>query len=153
MLCIGTEALAELRLHGEEGYPEEACGVLLGRSAGGKRQVTGVVRCGNEHPGPRARRYAIAPRELLRAQQLARQRGEEIVGFYHSHPDEAARWSPTDLAEAHWLGCSYLVTRVCHGRAEATTSYLLDGTGEEDKRFTDEELRVEPPAGRTEGVR
>jgi len=45
-------------------------------------------------------------RELVRIQREGRERGEDIVGFYHSHPDHPARWSQTDLAEAHWFGCS-----------------------------------------------
>jgi proteasome lid subunit RPN8/RPN11 len=142
MLRIDSPLYQDLRRHGEETYPHECCGVLLGRRAGEARVVTGVLRCGNgRHDSPQ-NRYVIDPGELLRAEKLARGRGEEIVGFYHSHPDHPARWSPTDLAEAHWLGCSYVITRVAGGRAEATSSFLLAGLGEEDKRFQDEEIRV-----------
>ena len=153
VLRIDAASLAELRRHGEESYPHESCGVLLGRDAGGGRKVTRVLRCGNERDDSPRNRYAIDPRELLRAQKMARQRGEEIVGFYHSHPDHPARWSPTDLAEAHWLGCSYVITRVAGGRAEATASFLLAGTGEDDKHFRDEELVAEaaPVPGEPQG--
>jgi proteasome lid subunit RPN8/RPN11 len=105
-----------------------------------------VLRCGNGRRDSPATRYAIDPRELLRAERIARGRGEQIVGFYHSHPDHPARWSPTDLAEAHWLGCSYVITRVAQGRAQVTASFLLAGGSEEDKRFEDEETRVETEA-------
>jgi proteasome lid subunit RPN8/RPN11 len=146
MLRIARPLLEELRRHGEETYPHECCGVLVGRQAGELRAATAVVRCGNgRHDSPH-NRYVIDPRELLRIEKLARARGEEIVGFYHSHPDHPARWSPTDLAEAHWLGCSYVITRVAKGRAEATNSFLLAGRGEEDKRFLDEEIRLDPEA-------
>ena len=143
MIRIDPVLLGELRRHGEETYPHESCGVLVGRRAGEVRLATGVVRCGNgRHDSPH-NRYVIDPRELLRIEKAARARGEEIVGFYHSHPDHPARWSPTDLAEAHWLGCSYVITRVAGGRAQDTNSFLLAGRGEEDKRFQDEELRAE----------
>jgi proteasome lid subunit RPN8/RPN11 len=145
MLHIEASLLDDLRRHGEETYPHECCGVLIGRRAGEAGLVTGVVRCGNARRDRQQDRYTIDPRDLLRIEKLARSRGEEIVGFYHSHPDHPARWSATDLAEAHWLGCSYLVTRVAAGRAEATGAFLLAGTGEEDKRFVDEEIRIQEP--------
>lgn len=152
MLRIDPERLHELRRHGEETYPHECCGILLGRPGDAGRTVTRVLRCGNGREDSPRNRYVIDPRELLRAERVARERGEEIVGFYHSHPDHPARWSPTDLAEAHWLGCSYVITRVAEGRAEATASFLLAGRGEEDKRFEDEEIRVEAGAPAAEAT-
>jgi proteasome lid subunit RPN8/RPN11 len=70
----------------------------------------------------------------------ARTRGLEVVGFYHSHPDHPARPSATDLAEAHWFGCSYVITRVERGRADGTRSFLLMGSEEREKHFVDEEI-------------
>jgi proteasome lid subunit RPN8/RPN11 len=67
--------------------------------------------------------------------------GLDIVGFYHSHPDHPARWSATDLAEAHWTGCSYVITSVEKGHAELTNSFLLQDQ-EEAKHFEDEPLEV-----------
>ena len=140
MLLIPSDLLDELRRHGEESYPHESCGVLLGRRRGGAGEVGEVLRCANARADASLGRYEIDPRELLAAQKRARARGDEIVGFYHSHPDHPARPSPTDLAEAHWLGCSYVVTAVAAGRAGATASFLLAGLGEEDKHFRDEAI-------------
>ncbi len=152
MLRIPPVLLDELRRHGEESYPRESCGVLLGRRRGGPGgvgEVGEVLRCANARAGASRSRYEIDPRELLAAQKRARVRGQEILGFYHSHPDHPARPSPTDLAEAHWLGCSYVVTAVAAGRAGATASFLLAGGGEEEKHFRDEEIGVAAagPAG------
>ena len=77
----------------------------------------------------RTNRYHIDPKELIRIQREGRERGEDIVGFYHSHPDHPAHWSPTDLAEAHWLGCSYVITSVEKGNAAVTNSFELKGSG------------------------
>ncbi len=88
-------------------------------------------------------RYNIAPEELVRIQRQARKLGLDIVGFYHSHPDCPAQWSPTDFAEAHWVGCSYVITRVDRARPPVTNSFLLTGTGEEDKKFLDEPVEIE----------
>jgi len=143
MLKIANSHYDSIRQHGEETYPHECCGVLLGRMDGDERLVTSIVRCGNTRADSPHNRYHIDERELIAAQKQARQRGEDIVGFYHSHPDHPARWSATDLAEAHWLGCSYVITSVTKAKADVTNSFALTGTLEEDKRFVDELLVVE----------
>jgi proteasome lid subunit RPN8/RPN11 len=143
MLILNSQLYDELRRHGEETYPHECCGVLLGLFQDDDRVVREVVRAGNTRQDRPQDRYHIDPRELVRIQRLGRERGLDIVGFYHSHPDHPARWSQTDLAEAHWIGCSYVITAVEKGKAAQTNAFLLAGTAEEDKRFEDEEVRVE----------
>jgi proteasome lid subunit RPN8/RPN11 len=143
MLTIRQSELEALRRHGEETYPHECCGVMLGRMDGDERVVEAVVRAGNTRVDSPHNRYNIDPRELVRIQRQARERGLDIVGFYHSHPDCPAQWSQTDFAEAHWVGCSYVITRVDNGRATVTNSFALAGSVEEDKHFTDEQIRVQ----------
>ena len=144
MLKIPEGIFSEIRRHGEETYPYECCGVLLGQADldQNERQVSLAIRCGNTRTDSAHNRYHIDPKELIAAQKTARQRGEDIVGFYHSHPDHPAQWSPTDFAEAHWIGCSYMITAVAKGKAEITNSFLLDGSTEEDKKFVDEKVEV-----------
>ena len=143
MLKIGQSLFEQLRIHGEETYPHECCGVLLGNIGDGEKQVRAVVRCVNVRTDSPHNRYHIDPRELVRIQREARQQELDIIGFYHSHPDHPARWSKTDLEEAHWLGCSYVITSVDQGRAAQTNSFLLSGPDEEQKAFADEPLQVE----------
>jgi proteasome lid subunit RPN8/RPN11 len=81
--------------------------------------------------------------ELVKIERDARRQGLGIAGFYHSHPDHPAQWSATDLAEAHWLGCSYVITAVAKGKAAVTNSFMLAGATEEDKRFEQETILVE----------
>jgi proteasome lid subunit RPN8/RPN11 len=140
MLRISRSNYDSLRRHGEETYPYECCGVLLGQLDGDARLVTSVVRCGNTRNDSPQNRYHIDPRELIRIQREGRERGEDIVGFYHSHPDHPARWSPTDLAEAHWFGCSYVITSVEKGKAVVTNSFELTGSEENGKKLVDEEI-------------
>jgi len=142
MLIIRQTELDSIRRHGEETYPHECCGVMLGRIEGEERVVEAVLRAGNTRVDSPHNRYNIDPRELVRIQRESRERGLDIVGFYHSHPDCPAQWSQTDLTEAHWIGCSYAITSVEKGRATITNSFDLQGAGEEDKRFIDEEIRV-----------
>lgn len=140
MLKIAQSEFESLRRHGEETYPHECCGVLLGRMNDDTRTVMAVVRAGNTRVDALHNRYNIDPKELVRIMREAREKGLDIVGFYHSHPDHPARWSPTDFAEAHWIGCSYVITSVEKGAAKITNSFALLGTTEEDKRFEDEEV-------------
>jgi proteasome lid subunit RPN8/RPN11 len=132
-----------LRAHGEETYPDECCGALLGQATAEGWAVAAAVRAGNTRTDSAHNRYQIAPVEVVRIEREARRLGLGIAGFYHSHPDHPAHWSPTDLSEAHWIGCSYVITSVAKGKAAATNSFLLAGTTEEDKRFEAEEIVVE----------
>jgi proteasome lid subunit RPN8/RPN11 len=143
MLKLSETIYSALRKHGEETYPHECCGVLLGRSEDDVNTVEDAVRAGNTRTDSAHNRYHIAPQELVKIQRQGRERGLDIVGFYHSHPDHPAQWSKTDFAEAHWLGCSYVITAVANGVAQQTNSFLLTGTNEEDKSFQDETIQVE----------
>jgi proteasome lid subunit RPN8/RPN11 len=147
MLRLSQSDYLSLRQHGEETYPHECCGVLLGQfddnGAGSvTKSVSRIARCGNTRADSPHNRYQIDPRDLIRIQREGRERGEDIVGFYHSHPDHPAQWSPTDLAEAHWFGCSYVITSVEKGTATITNSFELTGTDEADKKFVDEKAEV-----------
>jgi proteasome lid subunit RPN8/RPN11 len=143
MLKLSESIYNTLRTHGEETYPHECCGVLLGRSHESVNEVEEAVRAGNTRTDSAHNRYHIAPQELVRIQRQGREHGLDIVGFYHSHPDHPAQWSKTDFAEAHWLGCSYVITAVANGVAQQTNSFLLTGTSEDDKSFQDEQIEVE----------
>jgi len=117
--------------------------VLLGRfEADGTKTVTRSARCGNTRADSPHNRYSINPKELIRIQREGRERDEEIVGFYHSHPDHPAQWSPTDLAEAHWIGCSYVITAVKKGKAAVTNAFELTGNDENDKCLVEERVEV-----------
>jgi proteasome lid subunit RPN8/RPN11 len=142
MLRIGIAEYEQIRLHGEEAYPNESCGILLGKFSGDAHIVLAVVRCVNARKGPQHNRYSIDPVELLRVQRDARDRELDIVGFYHSHPDHPPQWSSTDLDGAHWIGFSYVITQVDSGIAAGTKAFVLAGKLEEDKSFVEEGIIV-----------
>jgi proteasome lid subunit RPN8/RPN11 len=132
-----------MRAHGEATYPDECCGALLGRSMQGSWEVVEAVKAGNTRTDSAHNRYNIAPAELVKIQREAMLRNLDIAGFYHSHPDHPAQWSATDFDEAHWIGCSYVITEVKQGKAAQTNAFLLAGTTEEDKRFETQVVVVE----------
>jgi proteasome lid subunit RPN8/RPN11 len=125
--------------HALRTYPEECCGILIGSRPDEDPDavhVTKVIPAPNEHSGPRDRRFEISPEKLLRAYQRARRQGEEIVGYYHSHPDRDSLPSPTDLAAAA-PGVSYLIVAVSRNDVAGRRCWRL---GPEGDRFQEEEL-------------
>jgi proteasome lid subunit RPN8/RPN11 len=145
-LTIPRPLYDQLRAHGEETYPNECCGIMLGTADGDRIAVAALLRAGNTRTDSAHNRYNIAPRELIAAQREGRKLGLDIVGFYHSHPDHPAQYSTTDFAEAHWFGCAYVITSVygdkVTGQSQVTNSFLLAGTGEDDKAFVDQPIEV-----------
>ena len=131
-----------IRAHGEETYPHECCGALLGRTTPEGWSIETSVKAGNTRTDSAHNRYHISPGELVKIEREARGKGLDIAGFYHSHPAHPAQWSQTDLAEAHWLGCSYVITAVAKGVAAQTNSFHLAGDTEENKRFKLETIDV-----------
>jgi proteasome lid subunit RPN8/RPN11 len=143
MLKLSKSQYDALRRHGEETYPHECCGVLLGQMEDdGVRTVSSTARAGNTRTDSAHNRYNIDPKDLIRIQREGRERGEDIIGFYHSHPDHPAQWSSTDLAEAHWFGCSYVITSVDKGKAVLTNSFELTGSEEADKKLVAEKIEL-----------
>jgi len=139
-----TKAILEaIRAHGERSYPQECCGVLVGRRVEDRWQVETAFETLNTRSDAAGSRYEISPREVVEIQMASRQQGLEIAGFYHSHPDHEAQWSRTDLADAHWIGCSYVITAVRDGKAAETRSFCLTGASEENKRFEAEPIDLE----------
>jgi len=143
LLRLPLSVYRELRAHGEESFPQECCGALLGRATADGWQVDSLVRARNTHAESLRNRYEIAPVELIKIAHKARSRGLEIVGFYHSHPGQPAQWSATDLEEAHWLGCVTVITEVVQGSSKDTKAFLLAGTAEEDKHFVPCSIQID----------
>jgi proteasome lid subunit RPN8/RPN11 len=114
----------EIRRHGEAAYPAECCGAMVGRAEGAAKEVLRLSPAINRRTDD-AHRYLIAPDDLLRLEREVREAGQEIVGYYHSHPDHPARPSAFD-AEHAWPWYSYLIVRIDHGRGADMASWVLD---------------------------
>ena len=97
----------EIRRHGEEAYPHECCGALVG-TAGHATATVALPNTTDE--GPR-RRFMVRPSDYRLAEQRASELGGELLGFYHSHPDHPARPSQYDLDHA-WPTFAYIIVAV-----------------------------------------
>jgi proteasome lid subunit RPN8/RPN11 len=126
-----------LRRAGEGAYPNECCGILLGRLLdGGLRTVEAVIPIENAREAEEQyHRFRIEPEDLMRAEKEARRRNLAVLGFYHSHPDHPARPSDYDREQALPF-YSYLILGVREGKAEELTSWELAADRSEFKRET-----------------
>src|SRR3954452_14520228 len=119
-----------IRRHGEETFPHECCGALIGTGA----RVTAAVPLPNTtEEGPR-RRFLVRPQDYREAEKRATELGAELLGFYHSHPDHPARTSQFDLDHA-WPFFSYIIVSVREGVPQDLASWRL----REDRSAFDEE--------------
>ncbi len=139
MLRLSPQDLDRIRAHAERDYPRECCGILLGRAAAELRVASEAVPMRNANAAAPANRFAFDPREHLEVQRRGRERGLEVIGFYHSHPDHPARPSVTDLENASWPGLSYLIVAVAQGRAAAVNSFEL---AEDRSHFIQEDIQA-----------
>jgi proteasome lid subunit RPN8/RPN11 len=122
---IPADLLAQIHTLGETTYPEEGAGFILGSSDRDNRQVTDILPLTNAREATaRSNRYLITPQDMLRGEREASQRGLDIIGVFHSHPDHPNRPSEFDLQLAlPWF--SYLITSVERGVAHQSRSWRL----------------------------
>ena len=84
---IPNEIFEEIKLHAEKTYPEECCGILIGKLDGLQKFVFEILKVENSKENERERRYLIKPQDYINAEKYARTKGYDIIGFYHSHPE------------------------------------------------------------------
>jgi proteasome lid subunit RPN8/RPN11 len=131
--------LEEIRRHGEQTYPHECCGFLLGTNDGVMNVLAEVHPAENERADSLHNRYLITPEQYRRADAYARSKGLGIIGYYHSHPDHPAAPSGYDLDHSCWPGESYIIVSVERGSAAALNSF----TKPDYTRFSQEEIALE----------
>ena len=134
-LILAPGLRPRLELLAARGYPEEKCGLLLGRTNAEVTWIEQIREARNMDSNPR-KRYNVHPDDILRAEDRARELGLDVVGIWHSHPDHPAVPSATDL-ESAWTGYSYVIVSVSGGEPDALRSWrLLDGRFVEERIIT-----------------
>ena len=124
-LHISSELLGQIYSLTEAAYPDEGAGLLLGRVDGDVRRVEAILSIENAREEfARHNRYLITPQDMLRGEQEAMQRGLDVIGIFHSHPDHPNRPSEFDREWAlPWF--SYMITSVMAGQATKSRSWRL----------------------------
>ena len=135
-LKIPDSLMQQIAAHGERTYPEECCGVMLGREIGGERLVEEVSEIDNTQENNRQRRFLVTAAQYRNAERHASEQKKELLGFYHSHPDHPAIPSAFDTEHAlPWF--SYVIVSVEKGKPGRATSWVLM---EDRTRFLEQPL-------------
>jgi proteasome lid subunit RPN8/RPN11 len=125
-LEIPAAAYALMLGHLYDGYPLEACGLLVGRGARVHRFVPSA------NLAESARIYTIDPRTHLRAERQADDEGLEVIGVVHSHTHSEPYPSPTDVAQAPDPSWHYVIVSLKREAPECRSYRIVDGTISEE---------------------
>ena len=120
IVSISEKAIVAIRTHGAADFPYECCGALVEVNG----RITEAVALKNTTGGGATRRFRIGPEGYREAEAHARQFGGTLAGFYHSHPNEAARPSQYDLDHA-WPNMVYVIIAVNAGAPGDITAWQL----------------------------
>ena len=83
MITLRRAHVEEMYAHARASAPSECCGLVGGTIETGRAQT--IYRLRNAASDPRVA-YEAAPQELFAAQRSMRERGEQLLAIYHSHP-------------------------------------------------------------------
>lgn len=121
MIEISSGPWEVMAAHARECYPRECCGIMLGKDS----QVTMAIACRNSYEGDRKDRFVIDNADQIAADKKARELGLDVLGFFHSHPDEASYFSETDLKHS-WPFFANVVISVRKGEVQDAKAFRVD---------------------------
>lgn len=133
---VSDSAMADMKSHGEEAFPNECCGFFYGEEKDNVRVVTLAKSIINAKEGDKRRRFEISGKDYLGAERFATQEGLTLLGIYHSHPLHPAIPSKHDLAVAMpWF--SYIIMSVEASGVHHLRSWQLN----ESREFEEETIK------------
>jgi proteasome lid subunit RPN8/RPN11 len=151
---LSLEIAKKIREHGAETYPYECCGALLGRDLDPAatsapdaatlpaREILALHPLVNRRDDSPRNRFSVTSDDVREAEKAAKEKGIEVVGWYHSHPDHPAAPSQYDQDHA-WPWYSYIIVSVANGKPEQMTSWRL---ADDRSQFTSEPLEIRESA-------
>ncbi len=125
MLVVDQKILGEMCDHARRTYPAECCGLLTGQRTPRSIVVHGAVIARNLAASRRNTRYVLDSETLLRTMRSLAGTADQIIGFYHSHPNASPVPSRRDVSEA-WTGYVYLIIPVVSGVPGQPRAWSLD---------------------------
>jgi len=152
LIFINSEILEAIKDEGERAYPNECCGVIMGRVVSGgmppfgggtdvevKDAISIEPIANSSENAEQYHRFLITPEDMLKAELKAREQKLDIIGFYHSHPDHPA--APSEYDKEHALPFySYVIVSVLKGKAGNFTSWELS---DDRENFNSDEIAKE----------
>jgi proteasome lid subunit RPN8/RPN11 len=129
----------QIEAEGVAAYPNECCGILIGKEKDGRRVVERLAPMKNVFdPGERYHRFTIDPLAQIEAEKSADEAGQVVLGYYHSHPDHPAR--PSEYDRTHvppWSFYSHIIVAIEKGRPAEMTAWCMN---EDTEQFASLEL-------------
>ena len=133
---LPEEVGAGIKHHAVEAYPHECCGFLFGQLGDDDtRYVESYMKVDNTRTENRERRFEISASDYQKAELKAIQENKDLLGVYHSHPDNPARPSEYDRSQALPV-FSYIIMETTTDAVENITSWRLD----EEEKFIEESV-------------
>ncbi|MBF0184273.1 MAG: M67 family metallopeptidase [Magnetococcales bacterium] len=122
MWTIPRPLLNRILDHARRAVPAECVGLLSGQ---GKTATAWHPLSNRWQDGVR---FRADEGELIQVLRQLREKGEELVAIYHSHPDSAATPSDLDRQQAYYPDALYLIVSLStSGRLEMNGFLLRDG--------------------------
>ncbi len=135
---LSEETRAQIGAHGKQTYPHECCGALLGRESETAREVTALFSLVNRREDSLRNRFSVTAEDVRAAERAAQEKGSQVIGWYHSHPDHPAQPSEYDREHA-WPWYSYVIVSVAKGAPQEMTSWRL---ADDRSGFSEEKIEI-----------
>ena len=142
MLKLTDQLYKQIEQEGVAAYPNECCGVMIGRDLvgtdGSTQRVVDTLQplTNSFEKEEQYHRFKLDPLEYIQVEKAAGAAGKLVQGFYHSHPDCPAK--PSEYDRQHgWPFYSYVIVSILKGQPADMTSWLLD---EVTEQFEHEEI-------------
>ncbi|MDB5291623.1 MAG: Mov34/MPN/PAD [Phycisphaerales bacterium] len=144
VLILSDALRRKIESEGVAAYPNECCGILIGRDVtedGTPRRVVERLEPGRNvfEKEEQYHRFSIDPAQQLKAERAAEQEGKLVLGYYHSHPDHPARPSEYDRQHA-WPFYSYVIVAIAKSVPADMTSWVLD---DQTETFGEQKIETE----------
>jgi proteasome lid subunit RPN8/RPN11 len=125
-VALPAALLQELIDHARAGYPNEACGIVVGDApAGTGGNAVRFQPMVNAAASPS--RYLLDPQEQLTVMTAIEDAGEEVWGIFHSHVRSPAEPSPTDIGLAFYPDALYLICSLAEDLPAVRAWSIRDG--------------------------
>jgi proteasome lid subunit RPN8/RPN11 len=136
MICVENSLLKELTGR-TENLAEECCGFFFGHETDDRRTILKTISASNVSPEDRRFRFTIAKQDYLLAEQYADQHNMQLLGIYHSHPNQPAVPSERDRAAAQPY-FSYIIISTMNNKFADIRAWVLN----DNKQFFEEPLLI-----------
>ena len=108
ILVLSEELTLRMKSHAGETYPKECCGLMFGFITDDGVTVVQESVCIDNRDRRKDYHFRIEPMEIYKHEKEQKEKGLDILGFYHSHPDRLA--IPSDEAIREMIpGPVYLI--------------------------------------------